>query len=46
MVDSYMLYITLHKIKKIIDTEKFDNFKILIDTDDKSQLILIYKMLQ
>ena len=35
MVDYYMLDKILEKIKEIIDIEKFDNTKILIDTDDK-----------
>ena len=35
MVDGYMLNKTLDKIEKIIDIEKFDDFEILIDTDDK-----------
>ena len=35
MIDDYMLDLVLDKIKKIISIEKFDNTKILIDTDDK-----------
>ena len=35
MVDDYMLNKALDKIKKIIAIEKFDDTKILIDTDDK-----------
>ena len=35
MVDDYMLYKKLEKIKKTIGIEKFDDAKILIDTDDK-----------
>ena len=35
MVDNYMLNIVLDKIEKITGIEKFDNTKILIDTDDK-----------
>ena len=35
MVDHYTLDKLLDKIKKIIGTEKFDNTKILIETDDK-----------
>ena len=35
MVDDYMLYKKLERIKKTIGMEKFDDAKILIDTDDK-----------
>ena len=35
MVNDYMLYKVLDKIKETIDTVKFDNTKILINTDDK-----------
>ena len=35
MVDDYMLYKKLERIKKTIGIEKFDDAKILIDTDDK-----------
>ena len=35
MVDDYMLDKVLDKIKEIIAIEKFDNTKILIETDDK-----------
>ena len=35
MIDNYMLDGALGKIKMIIDNEKFDNAKILIETDDK-----------
>ena len=35
MFDNYMLNIVLDKIEKITGIEKFDNTKILIDTDDK-----------
>ena len=35
MVDDYMLDKVLNKIKNITDIEKFDDTKILIDTDDK-----------
>ena len=35
MVDDYMLDQTLDKIKEIISIEKFDDAKILIDTDNK-----------
>ena len=35
MVHDYMLAKVLDMIKKIIGIEKFDNTKILIDTDDK-----------
>ena len=35
MVDDYMLDKVLDKVKGIITIEKFDDTKILIDTDDK-----------
>ena len=35
MVDDCILDIKLRKIRKIIGIEKFDNTKILINTDDK-----------
>ena len=35
LVDDYRLYKVLDKIKEIIDTEKFNDTKILIDTVDK-----------
>ena len=35
MVDDFILDKILHKIKEIIVIEKFDDTKILIDTDDK-----------
>ena len=35
MVDYYMLYKVLAKIKQIIGIEKFDDSRILIDTNDK-----------
>ena len=35
MVDDYIRNKVLHKIKEIIDTEKFDHIEILIDTDDQ-----------
>ena len=35
MVDDYMLGKVLNKIKEILGIEKFDDTKILIDTDDK-----------
>ena len=35
MVDHYILDKILDKIKEIIGTGKFDNTKIIIDTDDK-----------
>ena len=35
MVDDYMTDKVLEKIKEIIGLEKFDDTKILIDTDDK-----------
>ena len=44
MVDNYMFNKVLNKIKEIIDIEKFGNATILIDTDDKLQMILIQKM--
>ena len=43
IVDDYMLDIILHKIQKIIGTEKFDNAKILIDTDDKQPDYITFK---
>ena len=35
MIDDFVLDRLLHKIKKVTRTEKIDNTKILIDTDDK-----------
>ena len=35
MVDDYIPNKVLHKIKEIIDIEKFDHIEILIDTDDQ-----------
>ena len=35
MVDDYMRIKVLHKKEEIIDIEKFDYTKILIDTNDK-----------
>ena len=35
MTDDKILDNVLHKIKNIVDIEKFDDTKILIDTDDK-----------
>ena len=35
MIDDYMLNKILNKSKEIISTEKFDDIKILIDTNDK-----------
>ena len=35
MVDDYIRNKVLHKIKEIIDIEKFDHIEILIDTDDQ-----------
>ena len=35
MVDDYMLDKLLGKIKEIIDIEKYDHTKILIDMDDE-----------
>ena len=35
IVDGYMVYKVLNKIKEIISIEKFDDNKILINTDDK-----------
>ena len=43
IVDDYMLDIILNKIQKIIGTEKFDNAKILIDTDDKQPDYITFK---
>ena len=34
MVDDYMLNKILNRIKEIRDIQKFDNTKILVDTDD------------
>ena len=35
MIDGYILFKVLDKIKEIINIIKFDDTKILIDTDDK-----------
>ena len=35
MIDVYIINKVLDKIKKLIGTEKFDDIKILIETDDK-----------
>ena len=35
IVDDYIFNKVLDKIKKVISIEKFDNTKILVDTDDK-----------
>ena len=35
MVDDYIRNKVLHKIKEIIDIEKFDHIEILIDIDDQ-----------
>ena len=35
IVNNYIVYKVLCKIKEIIGTEKFDDTKILINTDDK-----------
>ena len=35
MVDDYMLDKVLDKIKEILDTEKFDDTKTLMEIDDK-----------
>ena len=43
IVDDYMLDIILNKIQKIIGTEKFDNAKILIGTDDKQPDYITFK---
>ena len=43
IVDYYILDRVLDKIKKIIDIEKFDNTKILIDTDDKLPNYITFK---
>ena len=41
MVDDYMLDKVLDKIKEVIGIERFDDAKVLIDTDDKCQVILL-----
>ena len=41
MVDVYLLDKASDKIKKIMGSEKFDDTKILIKTDDKLQMILL-----
>ena len=41
MVDDYMLDKVSDKIKKMIGIEKFDATKILIDTDNRLQIILL-----
>ena len=43
MVDDYMLNKVLNRIKEIRDIEKFDNTKILVDTDDKLPDDIIFK---
>lgn len=35
MIDNYMLDRVLDKITMIVGIEKFDNTKVLVDTDDK-----------
>ena len=35
MIDVYIINKVLDKIRKLIGTEKFDDIKILIETDDK-----------
>ena len=46
MVDDYMLEKVLDKIKEIIGIEKFDDAKILIDTEDKLPDDITLKMLR
>lgn len=41
MVDVYLLDKALEKVKEMMDFEKFDNIKIVIDTDGKLQMILL-----
>ena len=43
MVDDYMLDKILDKIKEIIGIEKFDDTKILIDSDDKMSDYITFK---
>ena len=43
MIDDYVLDKVLGKIKEIIGTKKFDDTKILIDTDDKLPDYITFK---
>ena len=43
VIDDYVINKLLDKIKEIIDIEKFDNTKILIETDDKLPDDIIFK---
>ena len=43
MVDDYMLDKILDKIKEIMGIEKFDDTKILIDSDDKMSDYITFK---
>ena len=43
MVDDNILNKTQYKIKKIIGIKKFDETKILIDTDDKLPVDITFK---
>ena len=43
LVDNYMVDKVLDKVKEIINTGKFDDTKILINTDDKLSDGIIYK---
>ena len=45
MFDDYILDEVLNKIKDIVGIEKFDDIKILIDTDINFRMILLLKML-
>ena len=45
MVDDYIVDKVLDKIKEIIGIEKFDDTRILIDTDDNCQMTLLLKKL-
>ena len=44
MVDGYMFDKILNKIKKMIDIEQIDTFKIFIDIDDELPHITWYGM--
>ena len=41
MVDVYLLDKALEKVKEMMDFEKFDNIKIVIDADGKLLMILL-----
>ena len=45
VVNDYMVDKILYKIKEIIDIEKFDDIKMLVDTNDGCHMILMLKML-